>query len=363
VLLCTDIAARGVDFPDIDAVVQYDAPTDPKTFSHRVGRTARAGRSGRATILLSRGREEEYVQLLAVRKIPLARQPCLSASLEEVDTAPAPADPDAIELMHAMRRIMLTDRDLSDRGAKALVSSVRAYTKHEASFIFRPTDLDYAALSTAFGLLRIPAMPEVRDWRKRLEKAAKKRAEAAEKAAKDKEDGVTAETPEGADTKGPEEEPVALEWTDAEVDWDTFAYASKTREAARLAALAEKKAKASDPERDAEIAAQRKKRKIAAEMREAWSNQKDRKARKEERREKKDNRKKAEWERKRREEGDDALPMPMPEPTAKRKKTKAVDSEDEADYRSLKREVHEERAAKKANKSAKVAVGMFDGLD
>lgn len=60
-LLCTDVAARGLDLPDIDVVVQFDAPTDPKVFSHRCGRTARAGRSGRAVVLLSRGPEEGYV--------------------------------------------------------------------------------------------------------------------------------------------------------------------------------------------------------------------------------------------------------------------------------------------------------------
>lgn len=61
VLLCTDVASRGVDFADVDVVLQYDPPTDPKTFSHRAGRTARAGRKGKAVTLLGRGREEDYI--------------------------------------------------------------------------------------------------------------------------------------------------------------------------------------------------------------------------------------------------------------------------------------------------------------
>lgn len=52
-LLCTDVAARGLDLPDVDCVIQFDPPADPKQFSHRCGRTARAGKDGRAWVLLS----------------------------------------------------------------------------------------------------------------------------------------------------------------------------------------------------------------------------------------------------------------------------------------------------------------------
>lgn len=45
-LVCTDVAARGIDIPDVAWIVQFDPPQDPSYFVHRVGRTARAGKKG-----------------------------------------------------------------------------------------------------------------------------------------------------------------------------------------------------------------------------------------------------------------------------------------------------------------------------
>lgn len=64
-MLCTDVASRGLDLPNIDFVIEYDPPFCADDHLHRVGRTARAGRDGRALILLLPGDEEEYVSILA----------------------------------------------------------------------------------------------------------------------------------------------------------------------------------------------------------------------------------------------------------------------------------------------------------
>ncbi|XP_041978826.1 probable ATP-dependent RNA helicase DDX47 [Aricia agestis] len=73
VLICTDVASRGLDIPHVDVVINLDIPLHSKDYIHRVGRTARAGRSGKAITFVSQYDVELYqrIEQLIGKQLPL----------------------------------------------------------------------------------------------------------------------------------------------------------------------------------------------------------------------------------------------------------------------------------------------------
>ena len=71
ILLCTDVAQRGLDIPDVDWVIQYDPPHDPEEYLHRVGRTARGANKVGKALLMIMPNEINFIRMLQLYKIKL----------------------------------------------------------------------------------------------------------------------------------------------------------------------------------------------------------------------------------------------------------------------------------------------------
>ena len=94
ILIATDVAARGIDINDVDAVVNFDLPNVPETYVHRIGRTARAGNSGIAYSLCSAD-EKNYVKDI---------QQLIQLQLDIIEDHPYPLDPKAKPIVHKSKK-------------------------------------------------------------------------------------------------------------------------------------------------------------------------------------------------------------------------------------------------------------------
>lgn len=149
VLFCTDIAARGLDFPLVHWSLQYDCPDSAQTYIHRAGRTARAGARGVSLLFLT-PRETPMLSFLAHKHIPLreiAIRPGLLQESKEIFVA-------------------LVVQGLKYEAQKAFIAYLRSVYFASNKLVFDVQSIDVEKFAHSLGLLKVPNMSELQNLRR-----------------------------------------------------------------------------------------------------------------------------------------------------------------------------------------------------
>lgn len=141
-LLATDVVARGIDFPEIDWVIQLDCPEDVATYIHRVGRSARAGKNGKSLLMLTESEQPAFVAHLEARKIPITKIDINATKRSSIQSE--------------LQAQMFQDPELKYLAQKAFISYVRSVYLQKDKQVFNVEKIPLEALAKSFGLASAP---------------------------------------------------------------------------------------------------------------------------------------------------------------------------------------------------------------
>eukprot|EP00546_Thalassionema_frauenfeldii_P000754 CAMPEP_0178932990 /NCGR_PEP_ID=MMETSP0786-20121207/22977_1 /TAXON_ID=186022 /ORGANISM="Thalassionema frauenfeldii, Strain CCMP 1798" /LENGTH=654 /DNA_ID=CAMNT_0020610449 /DNA_START=152 /DNA_END=2116 /DNA_ORIENTATION=- len=143
VLFATDVAARGLDFPNVDWVVQMDAPEDKDMYIHRAGRTARYKSGGKSLLMLIPS-EEDFIKVLTDSKIPIVK---------------VGINPTKTVLVTQKSAALVASRPkLNELAKKAFKSYVRSIHLMPNKDIFKANDLPLTDYAVSLGLSSTPKL-------------------------------------------------------------------------------------------------------------------------------------------------------------------------------------------------------------
>ena len=136
ILLCTDVAARGLDIPKVDWIIQFDPPDDPRDYIHRVGRTARAGKAGKSLLFLLPS-ELGFLRFLKTAKVPLNEYSFPKDKVANVQTQ--------------LEKLINKNYYLNQSAKDGYRSYLQAYASYSLKKIFDVNKLDLKKVAKAFG--------------------------------------------------------------------------------------------------------------------------------------------------------------------------------------------------------------------
>ena len=144
-LFATDVVARGLDFPAVDWVIQLDCPEDAETYIHRVGRTARYERNGRAVLFLEPSEEAGMLKRLQQKKV----------TVEKINVRQKKQR----SIKNQLQNMCFKDPELKYLGQKAFVSYVRSVHIQKDKDVFKLNELPLEEFSVSLGL---PGAPKIK---------------------------------------------------------------------------------------------------------------------------------------------------------------------------------------------------------
>lgn len=145
VLFATDIAARGLDFPAVDWVIQLDCPEDSDTYIHRVGRTARYERDGRAVMFLEPSEEAGMLKRLEQKKVQVERINVKANKQQSIKDQ--------------LQNMCFKDPELKYLGQKAFISYVKSIHLQKDKEVFKLKELPLEDFAASMGL---PGAPRIK---------------------------------------------------------------------------------------------------------------------------------------------------------------------------------------------------------
>mmetsp|Transcript_1486 Transcript_1486/g.2350 ORF Transcript_1486/g.2350 Transcript_1486/m.2350 type:complete len:817 (-) Transcript_1486:48-2498(-) len=142
VMFATDVAARGLDFPSVDWVVQADCPEDVPGYIHRVGRTARFKSKGRSLLLLLPNEAEAMVPLLRNANIPITERKINPNRQQSIRSK--------------LQSEIAKDQELKMNAQRAFKSYIRSVHLQPNKDVFDVKKLPMGAYATSLGLINTP---------------------------------------------------------------------------------------------------------------------------------------------------------------------------------------------------------------
>jgi ATP-dependent RNA helicase DDX10/DBP4 len=142
-MFCTDIAARGLDFPNVDWVVQFDCPEDVPTYIHRVGRTARYRSGGKALLFLLPS-EMKFIEQLTAKKVVLKKVKVILDKIKSVT--------------QQFQSLCIEHQELKYLAQKSLISYLRSIYLQTNKDIFNIELLPIQQLAECMGLNTVPKL-------------------------------------------------------------------------------------------------------------------------------------------------------------------------------------------------------------